>query len=109
MILLTLIITLVTGCANHATNIYLNKKQSNEGLEFDIVKPSGSQQPNTGFVKDNHYFLGGIFQKSNIDLSNACNEGRIKKIVIEQRWYQGILKFVTFGIYDPMQTSVYCE
>jgi len=109
LILLALAVTLTSGCANHETNIYFNKKYSNEGLDFDIAIPSGSRQQDAKLVKDNHYFLSGIFQKNSVDLSNACDKGKIKKIVIEQRWYQSALKIVTFGIYDPVQTSVYCE
>ena len=59
-------------------------------------------------VITNHYFLWGVGQKNEVNGNSICG-GRPSKIVVEQRWYQALFQWFTFGIYSPMNTSFYCR
>ena len=97
-----------SGCANHTTTVYTATKPKQVGLEFGDVKvPDGIHQ-GAGYPIHNHYFLWGWIQKNDVDATKICKGRTIKKIVVEQRWYQSLFQWLTFGIYSPMQTTIYC-
>ena len=110
VILLPLAVTmLATSCANHSTVVYLSQKPSDVGLDVIITQPEGFRQNESKTAIHNHYFLFGFLQKNSVDGKQVCGATGVKKIVVEQRWYQKVFELATFGIYSPMQTTFYCN
>ena len=94
-----LVAFLFTGCAN---NMHTVKISNTADFAGDYNKRADSEW--------NHFFLYGLFQNSNTDAASMCPSGKKpSRIVTETRWYQSLIGFVTFGIYVPRQTSVWCE
>ena len=108
VILPLIAIVMLAGCANHATIVHTGKSPKNTGLDFaDAKVPEGINQ-GSGRAIHNHYFLWGLFQKNDVDAAKICGGRMPRKIIVEQRWYQSLFQGLTFGIYSPMQTTVYC-
>lgn len=108
-VILSFIVSVVlAGCANHATIVHTGKTPKYKGLDLIETKvPDGIYQ-GRGHPIHNHYFLWGLFQKNDVDATKICHGRSIKKVVVEQRWYQSLFHWFTFGIYSPMQTTIYC-
>ena len=98
---------LTTGCANHMTQVNMKSSSKNSGLNLEIKAPTIDNQK-ADVVITNHYLLWGIGQKNEVNGNSICG-GRPSKIVVEQRWYQALFQWFTFGIYSPMNTSFYCK
>ena len=107
-ILLLSTLLVVAGCASYNTEIYFNKKPAEKGLQADFDTSKLLKFNQGGSVNiTNHYILWGLFQKNKVDASSVCH-GRASKVKVERRWYQSLLSAITFGIYSPMQTTIYC-
>lgn len=86
-----IMVLLVSGCARQQFSI-------NKGM---ITEP--------GQTVTHHFFVSGIGQSKAIDASEVC--GGSEKIVrteVQQTFVNGLLSFITFGIYTPREARVYC-
>ena len=56
-----------------------------------------------------HFFLWGMMQKTNYNLSNVCRMSGIN--AIESHWtiYDSLMNGLTMGIYAPESFSIYCN
>lgn len=59
-------------------------------------------------VISNKFFIAGIGQESIIDPAYTC-EGRGFTTKTYYSFLDGVLAVITFGIYTPSTTEVYCE
>ena len=57
-----------------------------------------------------HFFISGLGQKDVIDVSSVCGgSDNVARVETHQSFLNGLLGFVTYGIYTPRQTAVYCK
>ncbi len=87
----------LTACANNAVHVRTNKSS------VDTFSATSDD-----YVW-HHYFLSGIFQESGVDAEKVCrNRSGVAAVVNEQRWFQSLIGALTFGIYTPRVTYIYC-
>jgi len=61
-------------------------------------------------ITTHHFFVSGIGQAKTVDAAAVC--GGAEKVVrteVQQTFTDGLLSFVTFGIYTPRDARVYCS
>lgn len=77
-------------------------------MRFDL---SGQQNVKTepSYQGKSHFFLRGMWQKSNYDLINACPVNGINAIEAHWTWYDSLMGGLTMGIYAPESYSIYCN
>ena len=58
-----------------------------------------------------HFFVSGIGQKKTVDAAKICGgaENVVKKTETQQTFVNGLLGFITCGIYTPLEARVYCS
>ena len=56
-----------------------------------------------------HFFLWGMYQKTDYDLSNLCYGRGIKAIETHWTWYDSLMGGLTMGIYATESFSIYCN
>ncbi len=57
-----------------------------------------------------HFFVSGIGQKKTVDAAKICGGAEnVVKIETQQTFVNGLLGFITFGIYTPLEARVYCS
>ncbi|HGF4268626.1 TPA: Bor family protein [Escherichia coli] len=70
-------------------------------------------QPTTVTPKEtitHHFFVSGIGQKKTVDAAKICGGAeKVFKTETQQTFVNGLLGFITFGIYTPLEARVYCS
>ena len=57
-----------------------------------------------------HFFVAGIGQGKSMNAAAICGGAdKVVKVEAQQTFINGILSFVTFGIYAPRDAKVYCK
>ena len=56
-----------------------------------------------------HFFLWGMFQKTDYNIINACPMRGIKAIETHWTFYDSLMNSFTMGIYAPESFSIYCN
>ena len=57
-----------------------------------------------------HFFVSGIGQKKTVDAAKICGGAEnIVKTETQQTFVNGLLGFITLGIYTPLEARVYCS
>jgi hypothetical protein len=57
-----------------------------------------------------HFFVSGIGQEKSTNAAQICNgAANIIKVESQQTFINGLLGAVTFGIYTPRDSKVYCK
>ncbi|MFS7161888.1 Bor family protein [Serratia proteamaculans] len=57
-----------------------------------------------------HFFVSGIGQKKTIDAAAVCGGAdKVVRTEVQQTFVNGLLGFVTLGIYTPREARVYCS
>ncbi|EPC4330606.1 Bor family protein [Enterobacter asburiae] len=60
-------------------------------------------------VTTHHFFVGGIGQSKQIDAAQVCGSAdKVVRTEVQQTFVNGLLGFVTLGIYTPREARVYC-
>ena len=55
------------------------------------------------------FFVSGIGQEQEIDPVAICGSAdKVAKVEVQQSFINGLLGFITYGIYTPRQARVYC-
>lgn len=91
-IILTAFLTLfVSGCAQQT---------------FTIASNQGEKAQETSQA----FFVSGIGQEKKINADEVCGGAdKVVKVEVQQTFVNGLLSFVTFGIYTPREARVYCK
>ena len=56
-----------------------------------------------------HFFVSGIGQKKTVDAAKICGGAEnVVKTETQQTFVNGLLGFITLGIYTPLEARVYC-
>ena len=58
-----------------------------------------------------HFFVSGIGQKKTVDAAKICGGAGnvVSKQKTQQTFVNGLLGFITLGIYTPLEARVYCS
>ena len=56
-----------------------------------------------------HFFVSGIGQKKTVDAANFGKRRNVVKTETQQTFVNGLLSFITLGIYTPLEARVYCS
>ena len=85
LIMVTLVAAAVSGCAQQSFSV------------------------NKGITTTHHFFVSGIGQSKQIDAAQVCGGAdKVVRTEVQQTFVNGLLGFVTFGIYTPREARVYC-
>ncbi|PJG59737.1 Bor family protein [Aeromonas cavernicola] len=56
-----------------------------------------------------HFFISGLGQSKTIDAASVCNGAdKVVRVEAQHTFVNGLLGFVTLGIYTPREARVYC-
>ena len=95
-ILLCLGFTLILSACSHDHIIRFN-------LDQQVAKAEPSHEGKS------HFFLWGMWQKTDYDLAKACSGRGINAIEAHWTLYDSLMGALTMGIYAPESFSVYCN
>lgn len=84
---------LITGCAQQAFTV---------GNKPTAVTPKETIT--------HHFFVSGIGQEKTVDAAKICGGAEnVVKTETQQTFVNGLLGFITLGIYTPLEARVYCS
>ena len=93
MLLATALALLVTGCAQQT---------------FTVQNKPAAVAPKETIT--HHFFVSGIGQKKAVDAAKfVAAQKIIVKTETQQTFVNGLLGFITLGIYTPLEAIVYCS
>ena len=83
----------ITGCAQQTFTVKTNRR---------LVAPKETIT--------HHFFVSGIGQKKTSDAAKICGGAEnVVKTETQQTFVNGLLGFITLGIYTPLEARVYCS
>ena len=92
MLLATALALLITGCAQQT---------------FTVQNKPAAVAPET---IAHHFFVSGIGQKKTVDAAKICGGAEnVVKTETQQTFVNGLLGFITLGIYTQLEARVYCS
>ena len=91
MLLATALALLITGCAQQT---------------FTVQNKPAAVAPKETIT--HHFFVSGIGQKKTVDSQNGGAEN-VVKTETQQTFVNGLLGFITLGIYTLLEARVYCS
>ena len=56
-----------------------------------------------------HFFVSGIGQKKTVDAAKICGGAKMLLKQKPEAFVNGLLGFITLGIYTPLEARVYCS
>ncbi|WP_407237632.1 Bor family protein [Escherichia coli] len=84
---------LITGCAQQTFTV---------GNKPTAVTPKGNHHPS--------FLRFGVGQKKTVDAAKICGGAEnVVKTETQQTFVNGLLGFITLGIYTPLEARVYCS
>ena len=94
MLLATALALLITGCAQQT---------------FTVQNKPAAVAPKETIT--HHFFVSGIGQKKTVDAAKICSgaENVVKTETQLETFVNGLLGFITLGIYTPLEARVYCS
>ena len=94
MLLATALALLITGCAQQTFTVQ--------------NKPAVQVAPKETIT--HHFFVSGIGQKKTVDAAKICGGAEnAVKTETQQTFVNGLLGFITLGIYTRLEARVYCS
>tara|TARA_Y100001956_G_scaffold77901_1_gene88927 strand:- start:1973 stop:2272 length:300 start_codon:yes stop_codon:yes gene_type:complete len=96
VIVIAALSVLATGCAQQT---FVMSKENNAA---EMSKPTTTQS--------HHFFIDGLGQKKEVDAVGVCGSSeQVAKVEVQKTFVNGLLEFVTLGIYTPREARVYCK
>ena len=93
MLLATALALLITGCAQQT---------------FTVQNKPAAVAPKETIT--HYFFVSGIGQKKTVDAAKICGGAEnVVKTETQQTFVNGLLGFITLGIYTPLEARVYCS
>ena len=78
-----------------STDVYCSKQTGSSSTKAPIT---------------HHFFVSGIGQKKTVDAAKICGGAEnVVKTETQQTFVNGLLGFITLGIYTPLEARVYCS
>ena len=85
--------SLITGCAQQT---------------FTVQNKPAAVAPKETIT--HHFNVSGIGQKKTVDAAKICGGAEnVVKTETQQTFVNGLLGFITLGIYTPLEARVYCS
>ena len=95
MLLATALALLITGCAQQERLLFKTNRKAAVAPKETIT---------------HHFFVSGIGQKKTVDAAKICGGAEnVVKTETQQTFVNGLLGFITLGIYTPLEARVYCS
>ena len=92
---------MLSACgSDHIMRFNLNPQQTEANPPVE-VKPS--------YEGRSHFFLWGMWQKTDYNMANACSNRGIKAIEAHWTFYDSLMGGLSMGIYAPESFSIYCN
>ena len=88
MLLATALALLITGCVQQT---------------FTVQNKPAAVAPKETIT---HHFVSGIGQKKTVDAAKICMAENVVKTETQQTFVNGLLGFITLGIYTPLEARV---
>ena len=92
MLLATALALLITGCAQQT---------------FTVQNKPAAVAPKE--TTTHHFFVSGIGQKKTVDAAKICGGAEMLLKQKPSNAVNGLLGFITLGIYTPLEARVYCS
>ena len=93
MLLATALALLIAGCAQQTFTVFKQTGSSSTRKPSPIIS-----------------YVSGIRQKENCRCSQICSGAEnVVKTETQQTFVNGLLGFITLGIYTPLEARVYCS
>ena len=89
MLLATALALLITGCAQQT---------------FTVQNKPAAVAPKETIA--HHFFVSGIGQKKTVDAAKICGGAENVVKTEQQTFVNGLLGFITLGIYTPLESAV---
>ena len=78
-------------------------------MRFDL-NPQQDMEAKPSYEGKSHFFLWGMWQKTDYNLANVCPSRGIRAIETYWTWYDSLVgSLLTMGIYAPESFSIYCN
>jgi len=100
---------LLAGCAKQSFVLDGNRNEMARNDTFFSEEPF---DPNldASSKKTHHFFIGGLAQGKAINPARVCGStSKVAKVETQVTFLNGLLGFITFGIYTPHEARVYCK
>jgi len=78
-------------------------------MRFNLAHQQNDVKTDPSYEGRSHFFLWGMFQKTNYDLENVCPIRGINAVEAHWTFYDSLMGGLTMGIYAPESYSVYCN
>ena len=73
-----------------------------------VVGDGSVQAPKTENMQS--FFISGLGQKQEVDAAQVCGgSDKVARVEAEQKFIDGLLGTLSFGIYTPRTARVYCK
>ena len=100
---------------NPELNTLLSISSPKESLDIYAHHPSFEgtslfkEGPPSYETTKNHYFFGLFPLRSEVKMSEACQQNKFRQAYIHHSWKQLLLVGITYGIYTPTTIQIWCE
>ena len=92
MLLATALALLVTGCAQQT---------------FTVQNKPAAVAPKETIT--HHFFVSELGRRKTVDAAKICGGAENVVKMFQQTFVNGLLGFITLGIYTPLEARVYCS
>ena len=75
------------------------------------ISPQGKSvkySSSPSYSRTQHFFLFGLVGQSFINVKSVCGDRVVKQMQTQQKFLDGFLGKITFGIYTPRTASIWC-
>ena len=77
-------------------------------IRFNLT-PQQNLNAKPAYSGRSHFFLWGMWQKTDYNLANICPVNGVKAIDAHWTFYDSLMGGLTMGIYAPESFSIYCN
>ena len=77
-------------------------------IRFNL-NPQKNENAEPVFEGRSHFFLWGMWQRTDYDLLNVCSARGIKTIETYWTWSDSLFGGLSMGIYAPESFAIYCN
>ena len=78
-------------------------------IRFNLGQQQQTEKAQPSYEGKSHFFLWGMWQKTDYDLKNVCYIRGINAIETHWTLYDSLMNGLTMGIYAPESFSIYCN
>lgn len=81
------------------------------GCSTITIHPETTQKraSTPSFEETKKFYLGGLIGDERVNVAEVCGDKSVKQMQSQQTFEDGLLGFITLGIYAPHTVKVWCE